>query len=246
MHLYANVCKKCFYIDFLKKLLDKRFLFFNVSEILETFRIFNRMSSGPTKPIATIAGNSGGPIGPVQLTGNLDLIGVNGVSVSGGGNTLTITGSGGALSTLTGNTGGAINPSGNNINVVGSGAVSVTGSGNTLTLSSSGTGLAWNNHAITQTMVTNSGYIVTAGAPVFTLPIVSSVGDIIELILNGGTSWKIAQGAGQWVVVNNSQSTVGATGSISSSGSGVTIRLICTATNIQWQADSLVGSTTVV
>lgn len=95
-------------------------------------------------------------------------------------------------------------------------------------------------------MLTNSGYIVTSGAVVLTLPAVSSVGDTIEVVLNGGTSWKIAQGSGQSVVVNTSQSTVGASGSVTSAGSGTTIRLICTVANIKWQADSLVGSTTVV
>lgn len=46
-------------------------------------------------------------------------------------------GGGGTLSTLTGNTGGAISPTAGNINIVGTGNISVAGSGSTLTITDS-------------------------------------------------------------------------------------------------------------
>src|SRR5690606_494759 len=63
-------------------------------------------------------------------------------SISGGG------GGSGTLSTLTGNSGGAVSPTGGNINVVGSGNITVTGNPGTSTLTiadSGGTGLTFDS-----------------------------------------------------------------------------------------------------
>ena len=124
------------------------------------------------KPVYTVTGDSGGSIQPNQSSGNLNVKGASGVSVSGSGNTLTITGGG------------------------------------------SGGGLTWNDAATTTTMISNNGYVATSGAQVFTLPTTSAFGDTVEILLNGGTSWQIAQAGGQSIVINGAITTVGAGGSI--------------------------------
>ena len=105
---------------------------------------------------------------------------------------------------------------------------------------------AWNDSATTTTMTTNNGYIVQAGVQVFTLPATSAVGDTIEVLLASGTSWQIAQAAGQSIVVNGSNTTVGAGGSITTTGAGQAIKLTCVTANTKWQTTSLIGNPTVV
>jgi hypothetical protein len=62
----------------------------------------------------------------------LNLATVNGITTA----TWTLLGTDtGPLNTLTGNTGGALSPSSNNINIVGAGPISVAGTGSTLTIS---------------------------------------------------------------------------------------------------------------
>jgi hypothetical protein len=69
----------------------------------------------------------------------------------------------GVVETLTGNTGGTVGPSGNNINIVGSGGVTVAGnpSTNTLTIASSGTGgivtVEGDTGSVTGTTITLTG-----------------------------------------------------------------------------------------
>lgn len=153
---------------------------------------------------------------------------------------------GSGIDTLTGNSGGPISPAAGNINIQGVGNIAVSGAGSTLTISdTSGIVFTWNNAATTITMSANNGYIVTAGAQVFTLPATSSVGDSIEILLNGGTSWSIAQTAGQSILVNAAITTVGAGGSILTTAAGQSVRLICVTDNTTWQTTSLIGNPTV-
>jgi hypothetical protein len=92
----------------------------------------------------------------------------------------------------------------------------------------------------------NNGYIVTAGAQSFSLPATSAVGDEVALMLNGGTSWTITQGAGQRQRVLANQSTAGVGGSVATTGQGQTIWLICTTASLEWQALAFSGALNVV
>jgi len=87
------------------------------------------------------------------------------INVAGGG------GSGSPVQTLTGNSGGAVPPTANNINVVGSGSITVTGNPgtSTLTIVDAGGGLVWNDEAISFAASSNNGYFVSANATA-TLP----------------------------------------------------------------------------
>jgi hypothetical protein len=114
-------------------------------------------------------------------------------------------------------------------------------------ISSAGSsGLTWVNNAVTSTMLTNNGYIVTSGALILTLPTTSAVGDSLQIMLNGGTSFQIAQAAGQQIRFSASQTTSGVGGSITSTQQGNVLHLICTAANTQWQVDYSIGNMTVI
>jgi hypothetical protein len=75
-------------------------------------------NSGTASPIANV----------------LNVYGGTGITTSATLNTVTITATNsGGIQTLTGNTGGAISPSGGNINTFGAGSISISGTGSTLT-----------------------------------------------------------------------------------------------------------------
>ena len=104
------------------------------------------------------------------ITQKLDLTGTSG-------------GGGGAVDTLTGNSGGPIGPDGGgNINVVGSGSVTVAGSGNTLTISDSGPFFSWSVIVANQMATTQQGYFTDGGFRVeVQLPAGSAVGDTFKV-----------------------------------------------------------------
>ena|SRR5690606_494034 len=167
-------------------------------------------------------------------------------SISGGGG-----GGSGTLSTLTGNSGGAVSPTGGNINVVGSGNITVTGNPGTSTLTiadSGGTGFTWNEITGTSSgMTVNNGYIANnAGLVTLTLPASAALGSVIEVAGKGSGGWTIAQNSGQTIHFGAQNSTTGAGGSISSTLQYDTIRIVCTTADTDFVVLSSVGNLTVV
>jgi hypothetical protein len=155
------------------------------------------------------------------------------------------------VETLTGNSGGAVGPDGShNINVIGSGTISVAGNPgtNTLTITSSGTGLMWSTISASQTLAVNHGYICISpgGALSLLLPAVSALGDIIEITLDGATSFTVTQGAAQSVRYGNQSTTAGVGGSLATTQQGDTLRLVCQTANLKWNVLSSMGNLTVV
>lgn len=155
------------------------------------------------------------------------------------------------VETLTGNSGGAVGPDGShNINVIGSGAISVAGNPgtNTLTITSSGMGLMWSTISASQTLAVNHGYLCVSpgGALSLLLPAVSTLGDIIEITLDGATSFTVTQGAGQSVRYGNQSTTAGVGGSLATTQQGDTLRLVCQTANLKWNVLSSMGNLTVV
>lgn len=145
---------------------------------------------------------------------------------------------------LTGNVGGAVGPDAAfNINVVGAAGILVTGNPATNTLTVTGTGIAWTREAgAAVAMVVNHGYIPTnVGLTTFTLPLVSAVGDEIEICGESAGGWRIAQNAIQYIIYNPNVSTLGVGGSISSSFRYDTVRLVCTVANRAWSTLSNMG-----
>lgn len=155
------------------------------------------------------------------------------------------------VETLTGNSGGAIGPdASHNINILGSGGVTVAGNPgtNTLTISVSGAGMTWSTISSSQALAVNNGYICIApgGALALSLPAVSARGDIIEVTLDGATSFSITQGAGQSIRIGNQSTTAGVGGSLTTTQQGDSLRIVCQTANLKWNVLSEMGNLTVV
>lgn len=138
-------------------------------------------------------------------------------------------------------------PVGNILNVLGSAGTSTSGLGNTITIMVTGSGLSWNLITASQSLAPDNAYICVApgGAISLSLPAVSSLGEEIEVVLNGATSWTITLAAGQSIRLGI-DTAIGPGGSISSLEQGDWIRLVCQVANTTWIACSDSGNFTVV
>ena len=63
----------------------------------------------------------------IPLLNNINIFGTGGITTTAAGDTITISGTGVFAETLTGNTGGAVGPTGSNINTVGTGSITISG-----------------------------------------------------------------------------------------------------------------------
>jgi hypothetical protein len=125
--------------------------------------------------------------------------------------------------------------------------VSIVNAANSITINAVGGGLTWSNIAASQTMVINHGYQCTGGGTLaLLLPAASSVGDIIEVTLDGSTGFTITQAAGQAIRFANAVTTGGAGGSLASTAQGDTIRIVCSVANLRWNVLSAIGNITIV
>lgn len=126
-----------------------------------------------------------------------------------------------------------------NFSVDANGFVNLTGTGN----------IVWNIVSTNQSMAKNNGYIVISpgGAITMALPSTASstLGDLLEITLDGATSWQITQAAGQQIRFSGSQTTVGTGGSITTTAAGDSIRLVYQSGG-KWNVLSAIGNLTVV
>lgn len=126
--------------------------------------------------------------------------------------------------------------------------ISISGSplslGGTATISATGSGVSWSSITGSQALLVNNGYFVTSGALALTLPTTSAVGDVIEVILRGGTSWSIGYTTGQQIFFGNTSCTV-TSGTLASSAAGDWARLICSEANLTWVVAGSQGNLTV-
>lgn len=124
--------------------------------------------------------------------------------------------------------------------------LSATGGPGSFSISVIGGGLTWSAVTGSITLVVNNGFNVTSGAVVLTLPTTAAQHSIIRIVLSGGTSFTVAQGAGQSIRLGSLVSTVGAGGSIASTAVGDCVELLCTTANTGWEVISSIGNITVV
>lgn len=92
------------------------------------------------------------------------------------------------------------------------------------------------------------GYFCVApgGALTLALPATSIQGDVIQIALDGATSFQVTQSAGQSILYGNKNTTAGVAGSLTSLSQGDSIRLVCRVPNLRWVVVTSMGNLTVV
>lgn len=123
---------------------------------------------------------------------------------------LLSSGSSSGVSTLTGNSGGAISPSAGNISIIGSGGVTVSGSGSTLTITTSATAFTWNSISTNTTAAVNNGYVATA-ALTLTLPSAPTIGATVDLMTTTSATVIVQAAAGQTITLATTTSAAAGT-----------------------------------
>lgn len=101
----------------------------------------------------------------------------------------------------------------------------------------------------TQTIVADNGYISNraAGPVAYTLPATAAVGSIIRITgMLAGAGWSLAQGAGQYIEFTGVSTTVGAGGSLASTGDNDSIELVCVEADLGFVVISSMGNITIV
>jgi hypothetical protein len=121
--------------------------------------------------------------------------------------------------------------------------VTITNGSGTITIASTG-GVTWQTITASQTLAVNNGYICISpgGALSLALPTTAAVGSIIEVTLDGATSFVITQSAGQQIRIGASQTTSGATGTLTTTAQGNTLRLVCSVANLKFNVLSSMGN----
>lgn len=161
------------------------------------------------------------------------------LNIAGGG------GGGSPVQTLTGNSGGAVPPSANNINVVGTGAVVVTGSPgtSTLTISVITDSFTWLDEAISFSASPQNGYFCT-GTITANLPATAGLanGATVIIYVDSDSVVTVQANAGQTIQISNGQSSIGGTATSTAEGSVLTLAFRIADT--EWHAISDSGTWT--
>jgi hypothetical protein len=187
---------------------------------------------------------------PFQQIMVAHLVGAGGITINptpGGGNiTIDGSGAGGSLTVHT-DAGDALEAAGA-ISIVGAGTVSTSAVGSTITITGAGGGgMTWQAISASQTLAVNHGYFCTGGAALaLLLPPVSALGDTIEIYIDGSASFQVTQGAGQTIKFGNQVTSGGAGGSITSTGQGDGITMVCRTANLRWLITDCMGNLTFV
>lgn len=125
--------------------------------------------------------------------------------------------------------------------------ISITNGAGTITIAASSVaGFVWSVITANQTASVNNGYFCNkAGTLALALPAVSVVGDTIS-VTNENTALGVqfTQAAGQQILIGNTNTTSGATGTLTSSAVGDTLTIVCYTANTVWRVNSIVGNWT--
>lgn len=99
-------------------------------------------------------------------------------------------------------------------------------------------GIVWTVELVAAINMANyHGYVTAnAGVTTLTLPLVSAVGSVVEIVGGAGTTgWVIAQRANQYIRFNNLTTTVGVGGTVTSSHSYDTVKIITRVANFGFE-----------
>lgn len=158
-------------------------------------------------------------------------------------NSINATGTGIQVSDGAGTWTGRTLTAGNSSVVISNGS----GTAGNPTISAAGGGLAWSVVTVNATASVNTGIIANkAGTLAMALPAVSAVGDMIAITgINTATGWQITQAAGQQIFFGNTSTTLGATGTITSSAIRDTVYIVCVVANLTWNVVAAIGNPTI-
>ena len=125
--------------------------------------------------------------------------------------------------------------------------IDITEGANQITIAITSGTASWTPEATAFDIVSDCGYITTGGALVVaTLPATAVIGDTFEITNTTSFGWSVAQNALQYINFGNLSSTIGITGSLSSTAIGDSLRVVCIVTDVGFQVLSSVGNITVV
>jgi len=161
------------------------------------------------------------------------------ITITGGAGTLDIVVAGGTTvgKTITGDTGGALSPTGGNWNILGGAGVVTSGAGSTLTIDA----VAYTDHAAPTSVAVNTGSFATA-AIALTLPAAPSQGDRCEFIATTAGALAVTCAGTQVGHLGSSSTTAG--GTFTSTAAGDALALIYQSATDDWWAISSTGSWT--
>lgn len=98
----------------------------------------------------------------------------------------------------------------------------------------------------TQLMTINTGYINGGTSVTYILPTIAAIGTVLNVAGSIVGNWTITQHAGQNIQNGSASTTVGVTGSLSSSNQYDQVSLVCVAANTTWCVHTRMGTLTVV
>lgn len=126
--------------------------------------------------------------------------------------------------------------------------VSISSASGSVTISAASVDLWDDVTTASVAMDANTGYTANNGATlvVLSLPATSAVGDFVEVNGKGAGLWEIDQAAGQQIHFGNVSTTLGATGTLSSTLQYDNVRLRCITANTIWTVVSSQGSLSAV
>ena len=212
--------------------------------------------ASPAASSISITGNSGGALTGAAFTFTG---GTTGLTFAGAGSTETLGGTlaianGGTNATSMANTDGVVYYDGTRLvtTAVGTATQVLTSNGAgvapTFQPASGGTSFTWSVITANQTAAINNGYICNkAGTLALALPSSAAIGSIIEVTgINTALGWQITQASGQQIFFGTTQTTSGASGTLTSSATRDAIRIVCVVTDTTWQVLSSLGNISVV
>lgn len=128
--------------------------------------------------------------------------------------------------------------------------ISITSASGSITINATGAAsFAWNNVAAgSQALAVNQGYITNNGASLvtYTLPVTAAQGTVIKVAGFSAGGWTIAQNSSQEIFFGNTHTTIGATGTLSSSNQYDQVEILCVTANTSWVVLNSLGNLTVV
>ena len=198
------------------------------------------VTSGPTVP--TTFTEDAGTATPAL--NNLNVFGGTSIQTAGAGDTVTINADVDIANNYTCDAGNAV-PTANNLNVFGAGSTTTSGAGATITILSTGGGLKWNEITVVgpTPLLVDNGYVTNSASRVqLLLPNTAAFGSIIEIVGKGTGGWQIDQNAGETILLVDSTTTVGVTGTVQSSEAGAAVTMVCITADTVWRISSSVGN----